>query len=73
MLELDKSIRIVKKLKLVGTPFKVFKKTAYIQVSISSKNRITVDLLEEGDAILATREHVDFEIVSVPRECSTVD
>ena len=60
MLELDKSIRIVKKLKLVGTPFKVFKKTAYIQVGISSKNRITVDLLEQGDAILATLEHVDF-------------
>ena len=31
-MELDKSIHIVKKLKLVGTPFKIFKKTAFIQV-----------------------------------------
>ena len=33
VLELDKSKSIVKKLKLVGTPLKIYKKTAFIQVS----------------------------------------
>lgn len=32
VLELDKSMQIVKKLKLTGTPYKIFKKTAFIQV-----------------------------------------
>ena len=32
VLELDKSMQIVKKLKLVGTPTKIFKKTAFVKV-----------------------------------------
>ena len=31
--ELDKSFTIVKKLKLEGTPYKIYKNTAFIQVS----------------------------------------
>ena len=34
LLELDKSVNIVKKLKLVGTPLKVFKNTAFIKVRL---------------------------------------
>ena len=33
VLELDKSKTIVKKLKLTGTPYKIYKKTAFIEVS----------------------------------------
>ncbi|KRX64345.1 Ribosome biogenesis protein bms1 [Trichinella sp. T9] len=36
VLNLDKSLLIVKKLKLVGTPFKVYKKTAFIQGMFNS-------------------------------------
>ena len=32
VLELDKSMTIVKKLKLTGTPYKIYKKTSFIQV-----------------------------------------
>jgi len=32
VLELDKSMQIVKKLKLTGTPQKIYKKTAFVQV-----------------------------------------
>lgn len=34
VLELDKSVQVMKKLKLVGTPYKIFRKTAYIQVTM---------------------------------------
>ena len=34
VLEQDKSIPIVKKLKLTGTPFKIYKKTAFIHVCL---------------------------------------
>lgn len=33
VLELDKSLTIVKKLKLTGTPTKIYKKTAFVEVS----------------------------------------
>lgn len=36
VLELDKSIQIVKKLKLIGTPAKIYKKTAFIQGMFNS-------------------------------------
>nr|KAG5696027.1 hypothetical protein BaRGS_013933 [Batillaria attramentaria] len=36
VLELDKSLQIVKKLKLTGTPSKIFKKTAFIQGMFNS-------------------------------------
>jgi ribosome biogenesis protein BMS1 len=32
--ELDKAFTVVKKLKLEGTPYKIYKNTAFIQVSI---------------------------------------
>lgn len=32
VLDLDKSVQLVKKLKLTGTPFKIFKNTAFIKV-----------------------------------------
>jgi len=31
--DLDKSIEVVKKLKLVGTPLKIYKNTAFVKVS----------------------------------------
>lgn len=34
VLNMDKSLQIVKKLKLVGTPMQVFKKTAFIKVPL---------------------------------------
>lgn len=34
VLDLDKSVQLVKKLKLTGTPMKIFKNTAFIKVSI---------------------------------------
>ncbi|XP_041362770.1 ribosome biogenesis protein BMS1 homolog [Gigantopelta aegis] len=37
VLELDKSMQIVKKLKLVGTPSKIFKKTAFIEGMFNSQ------------------------------------
>jgi len=33
VVELDKAVTIVKKLKLQGTPYKIYKNTAFIQVS----------------------------------------
>ena len=33
VVDLDKSVQVVKKLKLVGTPLKIFKNTAFIKVS----------------------------------------
>merc|ERR1712077_155681 len=36
VLEMDKSTQVVKKLKLTGEPFKVFKKTAFIKSMFSS-------------------------------------
>ena len=32
MLDLDKSMQLVKKLKLTGTPMKIFKNTAFVKV-----------------------------------------
>lgn len=34
MLDLDKSVQLVKKLKLTGTPMKIFKNTAFVKVNI---------------------------------------
>lgn len=34
VLDLDKSVELVKKLKLTGTPMKIFKNTAFIKVII---------------------------------------
>lgn len=38
VLELDKSMQIVKKLKLTGTPYKIYKKTAFVQVHCKSQH-----------------------------------
>ena len=35
IIDLDKSVEVVKKLKLVGTPMKIFKNTAFIKVTLS--------------------------------------
>ncbi len=34
VLEMDKSTQIVKKLKLTGEPYKIFRKTAFIKVGL---------------------------------------
>ena len=34
VVDLDKSIKVVKKLKLVGTPLKIFKNTAFVKVKL---------------------------------------
>ena len=39
VLDLDKSVQLVKKLKLTGTPMKIFKNTAFIKVIISLMSR----------------------------------
>jgi hypothetical protein len=36
VVELDKSTKIMKKLKLIGTPFKIYRKTAFIRDMFSS-------------------------------------
>ncbi|KAL5018103.1 hypothetical protein ScPMuIL_003825 [Solemya velum] len=41
VLELDKSMQIVKKLKLTGTPNKIFKKTAFIQGMFTTSLEVT--------------------------------
>lgn len=38
VLDLDKSVELVKKLKLTGTPMKIFKNTAFIKVSLLLQN-----------------------------------
>ena len=38
VLELNKSMTVVKKLKLTGTPTKIYKKTAFIEVSVACQN-----------------------------------
>lgn len=37
VLDLDKSVQLVKKLKLTGTPMKIYKNTAFIKVSKQMK------------------------------------
>eukprot|EP00239_Pterosperma_sp_CCMP1384_P001732 CAMPEP_0197846034 /NCGR_PEP_ID=MMETSP1438-20131217/2861_1 /TAXON_ID=1461541 /ORGANISM="Pterosperma sp., Strain CCMP1384" /LENGTH=1206 /DNA_ID=CAMNT_0043457543 /DNA_START=45 /DNA_END=3665 /DNA_ORIENTATION=+ len=39
--ELDQSVKIMKKLKLVGTPYKIFKNTAFIKGMFSSKLEVS--------------------------------
>lgn len=39
VLDLDKSVQLVKKLKLTGTPMKIFKNTAFIKVIIPLMSR----------------------------------
>jgi len=34
VVELDKAVTVVKKLKLQGTPYKIYKNTAFIQVCV---------------------------------------
>ncbi|XP_076349566.1 ribosome biogenesis protein BMS1 homolog [Tachypleus tridentatus] len=41
VLDLDKSAQIVKKLKLIGTPFKIYKKTAFIKGMFNSVLEVT--------------------------------
>uniref|UniRef100_K1QDX9 Ribosome biogenesis protein BMS1-like protein n=1 Tax=Magallana gigas TaxID=29159 RepID=K1QDX9_MAGGI len=41
VLELDKSMQIVKKLKLTGTPYKIYKKTAFVQGMFNSMLEVT--------------------------------
>lgn len=41
VLELDKSMQIVKKLKLTGTPYKIYKKTAFVQGMFNSILEVT--------------------------------
>ena len=36
-MDLDKSVQLVKKLKLTGTPMKIYKNTAFIKVSKQMK------------------------------------
>jgi ribosome biogenesis protein BMS1 len=39
VLELDESFSIMKKLKLTGSPYKIFKNTAFIKVSHQNRER----------------------------------
>ena len=39
VLDLDKSVQLVKKLKLTGTPMKIYKNTAFIKVIFQMKKK----------------------------------
>lgn len=50
--EIDKSSQIVKKLKLVGTPYKIYKKSAFISGDIERKSSIVIIISCNNNLIL---------------------
>lgn len=69
VLELDKSLQIVKKLKLTGSPSTIFRKTAFIQVRIDTFDLLLLHLVGSFACSSGVR---DFDcLIVLCRECST--